>query len=579
MNRPLLSVVSPAFNEAGTIVKAIEVLVDYLERIGLDYEIVVVSDGSTDETFLQASRSAGPRVRVIHYGRNMGKGYALRTGSKVARGEWIAWFDADLDLQPDALGGFLDLAQTDGLDVVIGSKRHPDSDVIYPRYRRVYSWLYQQLVRAMFRLNVRDTQVGVKLFRREVLDAVLPVVLVKRYAFDLEVLAVSRRFGFGAIVEQPVALHYRFTGSGINWRAIVNALIDTVAIFYRLRILHFYDRKRQLARRVAAHSNLPSLTLTVVIAASEPHSKLGYVTSADVGDLGDTPDQMLVVPRDFDGCANRASDWLRAVLDRSTSEAIAFLGPGMRVSHGWADAGLALLRDPSVAVVVGPTVPLLSGHDRHDAAAILSESRFGVGGARVRHHVGSILEVEEFPTRNLFIRRDDLIGAVEAGVTSIDDLCRTVRSLPGRTVLCSPDVIALSAGSPLFAPYLGYLWRLGRARSGQLGRARRVRLRYIIPALLVVVLLGAIPALLTGGLVAVIAVTIISFYLFSVVGFALLIGVLHRRGRLAILAAAGAVASHITFGGALLAGTASRLRRRPTRLVKPGEFPGTPGHK
>ena len=79
---------------------------------------------------------------------------------------------------------------------MIGSKRHPDSDVAYPTHRRVYSWLYQQLVHAMFKLNVRDTQVGVKLFRREALDAVLPVVLVKRYAFDLEVLAVATTIRF-----------------------------------------------------------------------------------------------------------------------------------------------------------------------------------------------------------------------------------------------------------------------------------------------------------------------------------------------------------------------------------------------
>ena len=74
--------------------------------------MIVVSDGSTDETFGQANRSAGPRVRVIEYERNMGKGYALRTGSKVARGDWIAWFDADLDLQPDAIGRFLVVARS-----------------------------------------------------------------------------------------------------------------------------------------------------------------------------------------------------------------------------------------------------------------------------------------------------------------------------------------------------------------------------------------------------------------------------------------------------------------------------------
>src|SRR5690606_13340381 len=114
-----------------------------------------------------------------------------------------------------------------------------------------------------------DTQVGMKVFRREVLDEVLPVVLVKRYAFDLEILAVARSFGFDRIAEAPVRLHYKFTGSGVNWRAIAQALWDTAAIFYRLRLLRFYERRRRLARRVAAHRPAVLPTLTVILVPNE----------------------------------------------------------------------------------------------------------------------------------------------------------------------------------------------------------------------------------------------------------------------------------------------------------------------
>ena len=99
---------------------------------------------------------------------------------------------------------------------MIGSKRHPESHVHYPRSRRVGSWLYQQLVRLLFRLDVRDTQVGLKVFRREVAEEVLPLLLVKQFAFDLEFLAVARALGYGRIREQPVRLEYRFTGSGVR---------------------------------------------------------------------------------------------------------------------------------------------------------------------------------------------------------------------------------------------------------------------------------------------------------------------------------------------------------------------------
>ena len=142
---------------------------------------------------------------------------------------------------------FVARAEEADLDFAIGSKRHPDSLVDYPRSRRVCSWLYQQLVRLLFRLDVRDTQVGLKVFRREVAEQVLPLLLVKRFAFDLELLAVARALGFDRIEELPVRLDYRFAGSGVSSLAVAHALVDTAAIFYRLRILRYYQRKRALA--------------------------------------------------------------------------------------------------------------------------------------------------------------------------------------------------------------------------------------------------------------------------------------------------------------------------------------------
>ena len=85
------------------------------------------------------------------------------------------------------------------LDFAIGSKRHADSVVHYPRSRRIASWLYQQLNRVLFRLDVRDTQVGVKVFSRGVVDEVVPLLLVKQFAFDLELLAVATALGHGRI--------------------------------------------------------------------------------------------------------------------------------------------------------------------------------------------------------------------------------------------------------------------------------------------------------------------------------------------------------------------------------------------
>jgi dolichol-phosphate mannosyltransferase len=169
--RPLLSVVVPVYNEARTIVDNVRTIRERVEGgLGEAVEVIVVSDGSIDESEERLLADASHRARVIHYDRNLGKGYAVKTGALAARGRWISFVDADLDVDPASIPSFLKLARRESMDFVIGSKRHPDSLVHYPRSRRVASWLYQKLIRLLFSLDVRDTQVGLKVFKREVAE-------------------------------------------------------------------------------------------------------------------------------------------------------------------------------------------------------------------------------------------------------------------------------------------------------------------------------------------------------------------------------------------------------------------------
>jgi glycosyltransferase involved in cell wall biosynthesis len=126
-------------------------------------------------------------------------------------------------------------------DIVLGSKRHPLSEVQYPPLRRLLSWSYHKLARVLFRVNVRDTQTGFKLIRRDVLAAVLPRMLEKRYAFDLEFLVVARSLGFTRVFEAPVRIQYRFA-SQVDLRSVLGIGLDTLAIFYRHYILNTYGR-------------------------------------------------------------------------------------------------------------------------------------------------------------------------------------------------------------------------------------------------------------------------------------------------------------------------------------------------
>jgi glycosyltransferase involved in cell wall biosynthesis len=245
---PELSVIVPAYREGPRIHDNLVHLLAELDRCGVDYEVIVVSDGNTDATVSEAERVGSPRIRVLAYQVNEGKGFALMHGVAHARADLIAFIDADMELHPSGIRRFLEIQRQGNWDVVVGSKRHPDSHVAYPRTRRMQSWMYQQLIRGLFRLNVRDTQTGLKLFRGEVLRRVVPLLAVKRFAFDLELLVVAGKLGYTRVVEAPIELDYRFETT-TSPSAAYRALWDTAAIYYRLHFIHHYDRRlRELSR-------------------------------------------------------------------------------------------------------------------------------------------------------------------------------------------------------------------------------------------------------------------------------------------------------------------------------------------
>lgn len=127
------------------------------------------------------------------------------------------------------------------------------------------SWLYQRLVHLLFGLNVSDTQTGMKLIRRDVLDSVLPRMLEKRFAFDLEFLVVARRLGFRRFMEAPITLNYSFS-STVDPTAAFRILVDTAAIFYRRYVTRFYDIPEE---HFALSEARPPLTATLPAVAEQ----------------------------------------------------------------------------------------------------------------------------------------------------------------------------------------------------------------------------------------------------------------------------------------------------------------------
>lgn len=229
-----LSIVVPYYNPGPRLGHHVGQVVSALRETGLVFEVIAVSDGSTDGSPATLEALADDRVRRLELARHRGKGEALRVGLTEGRGRYLGFIDADGDLPADLLGSFVTAVRAGDVDIVVGSKRHPSSQVVYPPLRRLYSWGYQQLVRMLFHLRVRDTQTGLKVIRREVLEAALPRMVEQRFAFDLELLVVARKLGFDRFAELPVRIEKRF-GSTISVRAVMGILADTFAIWWRLR--------------------------------------------------------------------------------------------------------------------------------------------------------------------------------------------------------------------------------------------------------------------------------------------------------------------------------------------------------
>ncbi|OGE41637.1 hypothetical protein A3B45_03540 [Candidatus Daviesbacteria bacterium RIFCSPLOWO2_01_FULL_39_12] len=252
MKIKLVSVIVPVYKQEKTIVKDLKKIKDVLDKLKYPTELICVIDGKVDKSFTKANKFARKfsNVKVTGFEKNRGKGMAVRFGISKSRGNVVGFIDSGMDLNPNGLSMLLDHFEWYNADIIVGSKRHPVSKVFYPWQRRLLSLGYQILVRILFGLRVRDTQVGMKFFKRKVVKKVLPRLLVKAYAFDVEILAVANYLGYKRIYEAPVELKLRFGGSSTVTsqkflRTVFWMLWDTLAVFYRLKILRYYDDKIQ----------------------------------------------------------------------------------------------------------------------------------------------------------------------------------------------------------------------------------------------------------------------------------------------------------------------------------------------
>jgi len=247
-NQHFLSVIVPVYKQQDTIAKDLKSILSTLNQIRYDYELIVVVDGKTvDRSYQHAQTIKDNHLQVVGYKYNHGKGYAVRYGMAHTNGDYVAFIDSGMEIDPNGISMIIEHMEWYNADIIVASKRHPASVVGYPFQRKLISFGAQMISRYLLGIKVRDTQAGLKIFRRQVLIKVLPRLLVKNYAFDLEILAVANHLGFTRIYEAPIKLTYVFGGltHATGLYIIYHSLLAALAVFYRLRIVRYYDDRNK----------------------------------------------------------------------------------------------------------------------------------------------------------------------------------------------------------------------------------------------------------------------------------------------------------------------------------------------
>jgi glycosyltransferase involved in cell wall biosynthesis len=230
-----LSVVMPLYNEGARITSNVGQTMAILRMLG-PFEMILVNDGSSDNSGEEIARLAeqfSGEIIPLQLPRS-GKGEALRRGAQAARGEFVVFIDADLDLPPEQILFFVAIQRVKKADAVIGSKMHPDSTVDYPLIRRVYSLGYFWLVKFLFGLPVRDTQTGLKLVRRDLLLKALEKTESTGFTLDLELLVRLVQLG-AVMVEAPVVVRHSMKFGGIGLPVVWQIFRDTWKTWRRVR--------------------------------------------------------------------------------------------------------------------------------------------------------------------------------------------------------------------------------------------------------------------------------------------------------------------------------------------------------
>jgi len=495
-----LSVIMPLYRLAAEAADNLRTVAELFESHGVETELVPVDDGSgdgTDEVLAHFSLAGFSHVTLnpVVCRRNGGKGAALRAGFEASTGRYVMLLDGDLDINPRQTPYFFEQMVVKAADIVVGSKRHPRSVVQYPWHRRLVSACYFTMVRLAFGLKITDTQTGMKLFKREILGYALERMLVKTYAFDLELLSIAAQKG-AKIAEAPVVIKFGNKFGALKTETVYKMAMDTLAVFYRLRVLDYY--KKCLIPKKLDHDPLvsiviacpkPSWMLDECLAAIKGQSYENWevIVLPDGQEEGPSADDVRIrfLPTGKVRPAEKRNLGIRA----AKGEIVAFIDDDAYPDAHWLEYAVKYFGDRDIGAVGGPGVTPPGDRRLARLGGRVYDSFLVSGNYNYRYRAGGVrMDVDDYPSCNLFVRKSvlDKIGGYRTDFWPGEDtlLCKDIIDRWQRIVY-DPWVIVYHHRRPLFLPHLRQLGRYGFHRGYFCKRfpSNSLRLSYFVPTL------------------------------------------------------------------------------------------------
>lgn len=470
---------------------------DLFERNRVNVELVPVDDGSGDGTDGVLSSLDFGSYRYVAFNpvvckSNGGKGAALRAGFDASVGDFVMLLDGDLDVNPSQTPLFFEVMAASKADVVVGSKRHPRSQVDYPWHRRAVSWVYFTLVRIFVGVGITDTQTGMKLFRRKVLGDALSRMLIKTYAFDLELLTIAASRG-ARIAEAPVRIEFGDKFGCLNVGTVRAMAIDSLAVFYRLRVLKYYSKvevPRPLEKPpmvsivIACPNGSWMLDECLAAIAGQTYTNFEVIVLPDGGELKSDDGRVKFISTGKVRPAEKRNIGIKA----AKGEVVAFIDDDAYPDAHWLEYAVKYFSEPDTGAVGGPGVtPAGDGYMARLGGRVYCNPLVS-GNYRYRYKAGGVRrDVDDYPSCNLFVRKTllDRIGGYRTDFWPGEDtlLCKDIVE-SGSRIVYDPWVVVYHHRRALFAPHLRQLGRYAFHRGYFVKRypSNSAHLSYFVPS-------------------------------------------------------------------------------------------------